>query len=186
MNPSAQQLVKKEKEIRTLALGVAAAVLFLAGWILLITPVLGRIQEAHRALALEGERQKLLETIDRLEADLQKKENALLDETSQHSMVGKVSSLAKGFGVQIQSLEPKEKEAPLYRRLVLSVGLNGQFVPLVRFLEALETADPPVQVLSLSIEETSRRGRSPAGVSNLSVQMELETLIRKAHEKSPV
>ncbi len=172
---------KKDKNIQAqnLLWISSTLVLLAAGWIFFVNPGLNQIKQANQKLILEDQRQKLLVDINKMRETLKEKNQRIFDETTRHSLVGEMTNLAKKYNIQVLSLEPVQKEAPLYDRIQLSVSLSGRFVPMVRFLKELETQEPPLRVLTMDVGEISRRSRQQGANSDLAVRLEIETLFRK-------
>lgn len=176
---------KKETQIQIGALAAAALFFISVGWIFGITPVLKEIKDQQAQLVLENKRHQLLANIEKLKSSFEEIDKGILDEVSRHTLVGRITNLAKQYNIQVLTLEPVYREAPLYNRAKIAMTLNGGFVPIVRFVKELETMQPPLQVLSLTVGEVSRRANRMNSLSGLSLSLEVETLYRKKDEAKP-
>lgn len=125
-------------------------VLVAAGWLLAIRPEQERAARLSKELSAIEERSKEVDqTVALLEAAKQEmariRETAaslkqrILKERDVPRILAEVSKGARDLGIRILSMKPLEEKAEgeLYRRLPLELELQGSYLEVGRFLEAL-------------------------------------------------
>ncbi len=101
----------------------------------------------------EVQRAELLKVLDNLNRQIGKLEEQLLFKGGTPVLTSEVTQLATNFGLEIESVTPKEP-LPLsaYRKLQIEVQASATFNNLLLFLRALETHQPLLLVSELEIE----------------------------------
>jgi len=175
---------------RGLILGVLAALLLTVGWwFLLISPRNAKIDEARQELQSARDEEALLRTrISNLEeirdaeveylAALGNLETMIPDRPLLEEFIEQINALADSTGVLLRSMSPSipasAPDNPDLREISVNVQLEGQFFDVVGFLFGLTELDRLVRVDGVAA--TSATDEAGETVLSVSLQLKLFTL----------
>lgn len=171
---------------RGLLLGVIAAVLLTVGWwFLLISPRNAKIDESHRSLESARDEEALLRTrIRSLEeirdseveylAALGRMETMIPERPLLEEFIDQINSLADSTGILLRSMSPSVPAAAPdgseLREISVNVQAEGQFFDVVGFMFGLLELDRLVRVDGIAVTSTT----DEVGGTLLSVSLQLK------------
>ena len=170
-----------EPQKRLLVLAPAGLIFVWVGWILAAQPGLAKVKSLKAAISTVDERAGLITEIQGLEKRRKDTEELLATDEMRYELLGKLTSLAKQSGFELQSLTPNVEQAEPYGRLTFNLKAQAEFPLLIRFLDKLENLKPGVAVYKISIAsgQAWRRGRGLSGAVP-QIDLTLETYLNKA------
>ena len=177
MPPVSIKLTESQK--RLLVLAPAGLFLVWVGWILAVQPAWGKIKNLKAGISTAGERATLITEIQGLEKRRKDTEELLATDEMRYELLGKLTSIAKQSGFELQSLTPNVEQAEPYARLIFSLKANANFPSLVLFLSKIQGLKPGVAVYEISIDsgQTWHRGRGLGGQAP-QIDLTLETFLK--------
>lgn len=181
MNMAIVKITEQQKEW---ALKVAAGVatLFLC-YMAMIHPVFQNITDLRQSITDSQKRRELYQELKGLKENLESREKSLATLTERSQLLGKISDIAGGTQLHVETLTPRAEPEGGYIRLKMEMDGQGDFFSLLKFLQAVERSDATIRIRDVSMlwkpSADLKEGGHP-----LQIQLMFETLLKQRIKKN--
>lgn len=167
----------KERNKEWAIMGAVAAAAIVLFYLLLINPVVSETRVLHESLRASQSKLELSQRLVTLSGKLKNLEGSFGGSEDRPLLVSTVSELAGREQVSVQSVTPKTEKAGPFVKLQLEIDLKSSFPELVRYLKAVESASPVLNVKDISLSKAVRDFESRSDPRSVQSKLVLETLL---------
>lgn len=130
------------------AVGVAACVLCYA---VMIHPIFPGMVTLRQNIIDSQKRRELYREVQNLTDSLSGSERVLATLTERSQLLAKISDIAGGNGISVETLTPRTEPDGAYVKLRMQMEGRGDFFAVIKFLQAVEKIGDEIQVAAVSI-----------------------------------